>query len=328
MSEFSVKVVQINDFSRVLNSDSLSIISIFGCPCIFRSTDFKRGDKAIYIPIDSVIPEGIPQLKFLPYKNGFHRVKAVRLRGVFSMGLLVKSPEEFEIGQDVTNILGIKKYEEPENVKTSGLQESVPFYCPKYNVESYRKYKDLLIEDEEVWIAEKVHGCNFRAIYTNNRMYIGSHGTWKKESNENVYWMAAKQKGLFNKLVNYPDMVFYGEVFGPVQDLKYGKTKDNLGLMFFDIFDIPNGKFLDYNELESIIANLSLELVPTLFKGPLKKQLLEPLSEGKSTLANHIREGLVVRPTRERINLETSQRIIFKLVSESYLLRKNGTEYQ
>ena len=72
---------------------------------------------------------------------------------------------------------------------------------------------------------------------------------------------------------------------------------------------------------------MEIPRVPKLFQGLYEGfDQLAPLAEGKSTLADHIREGFVIKPTIERWNNETG-RTIAKLVSESYLLRKGGTEH-
>jgi len=56
-----------------------------------------------------------------------------------------------------------------------------------------------------------------------------------------------------------------------------------------------------------------------------KTELLR-LSGGKSELAEHMREGCVIHPVRERFD-ERLGRVIVKMVGEDYLLRKGGTEF-
>ena len=40
-----------------------------------------------------------------------------------------------------------------------------------------------------------------------------------------------------------------------------------------------------------------------------------------------IREGVVIRPARERYSEELSGRLVLKSISDDYVLRKGGTEY-
>jgi hypothetical protein len=50
--------------------------------------------------------------------------------------------------------------------------------------------------------------------------------------------------------------------------------------------------------------------------------------DGPSTLpgADHIREGIVIRPMLEAVSELTGTRKIAKSISEHYLLRRGGTE--
>ena len=127
MSEHEVPVVRIGHIERHSNADSLSLTEIDGCPVVIRTTDFKEGDLAIYLPVESLIPEGKPWVKIhcshLKFKaNGFHRLKAARLRGVFSMGMLVPfaalqgSHFLWKVGDDVAEELGVGYYEELEDI--------------------------------------------------------------------------------------------------------------------------------------------------------------------------------------------------------------------
>jgi hypothetical protein len=59
-----------------------------------------------------------PEFEFLKSPNHpdrtHERIKAKRLRGVFSMGFLMPAPAGAAEGQDLAKDLGVYKYEEPE----------------------------------------------------------------------------------------------------------------------------------------------------------------------------------------------------------------------
>jgi len=334
MSTFRVPVVKLGKIGKHPNADSLSITTVEGCPCIFRTGDFNEGDLAVYIPVDAVVPEHVPGTEFLGSKR---RIRAVRLRGIFSMGILLPisilgpfAHEDHKYGgTDVAGHLGITKYEEPEPVFMQTDAAAPPptnTQPPVYDMESYRKYKHLLVPEEPIVVTEKIHGTNSRFVFTGNELHVGSHRGWKKMDDRNLWWKIAEKYDLKNKLCQYPEYVFYGETYGQVQDLKYGLKSNEFAV--FDIYDSVNGKYLDWHIVFAICKFLCLPTVPVLYCGFFDPVRIETLCDG-NTLVNdtpQIREGIVIKPTQERWNNETG-RTIFKLVSEDYLLRKGGTEH-
>lgn len=329
MSEFKCEVVKVGPISKHPNADTLGITHVWGYPVIVKLGEINEGDKAVYIPVDAVVPTSDPRFSFL----GKHsRIKAKKLRGVFSMGMLMKHDRmSLDEGDDAKDLLNIKKYEEPDeavsangNLKTGGNCESVPFFYVNYDVQHYRRYTLSIQEGEQVAITEKIHGCNSRFCYYEGRLYAGSHNTWKKQDDANMWWKLAKDYNLEEKLAKYPNMIFYGEAFGWVQDLRYDHKQGEVSLKFFDIFDLQNDKWLDWEKMDNICIELGLDVVPTLYIGPWHKSL-ESMAEGMSTIGDNIREGIVIRPLVERFD-QYCGRPVLKLVSESYLLRKSGSE--
>jgi RNA ligase (TIGR02306 family) len=337
MSEFYVKVVKLPKFGKHPNADTLSITQIDGCPVIFRTTDFHAvGDWAVYTPIEAMVPVEHPAFAFLNGDNVVvpgtkKRVKAKKIRGIFSMGILqpislfpeIVDPQE---GFDVKDLLGIQKWEEPEcfTMQDDGAKD--PGILPVFDIESYRKYKPLLTTGEEIYVSEKLHGTQSRYVWHTliDEFYVGSHRTFKKEKDTNLYWIIAKRYDLAEKLKKHPHLGLYGEIYGAkVQDLDYGKKE--LTFAAFDLFDRTKGKFLDYAEFKNVCVELDIPTVPVLYVGPYNPEIIEPLAEGKSTIASNIREGVVIKPVNERWDHRLG-RVVMKLVGQGYLLRKDGTE--
>jgi hypothetical protein len=128
-----------------------------------------------------------------------------------------------------------------------------------------------------------------------------------------------------------------GEVFGRgVQDLPYGASTgqdEAIGFRVFDIFvgrpGSPEAHYLDDAALDSVLELMALPRVPVLYRGPFSKDILAKWTDGKESVSGnqmHIREGVVVRPVKERRCNEIG-RVQLKSVSADYLLRKDGTEY-
>lgn len=329
MSEFSCPVIRIPErIGKHPNADTLSILSVDGCPVIFRTGEFNTGDLAVYIPVEAVVP--IHLVPFLKTKESQTetRIKAKRLRGIFSMGLLIAPPIALEEGQDAAGLLGITKYVEPIPLHMATENACAPSVtAPHYDIESHRKYHGVYGGDELVVVTEKIHGCNSRFVFTDGELKVGSHSNWKKENDTNLWWRIAKQHGLADKLRAFPDYVIYGETFGQVQDLHYGCKQNELFFAIFDVFDSKAGKWLDWEDVEAIAWSLDIPTVPVLYKGFYLPELILPLCEGKTVWpgADNIREGIVIKPVVNGYDVKLGRKIT-KLVGEGYLTRKGGTE--
>lgn len=100
------------------------------------------------------------------------------------MGLLIKAEKEWIEGQEVGALLGITKYEPPPDASTYGDNEKDHGQAIIYDIEGFRRYPELIKEGEEVWITEKIHGCNARYMYYQDRLWCGSRTAWKKEADK------------------------------------------------------------------------------------------------------------------------------------------------
>lgn len=316
------------------------------------------------------------------------RVKAVKLRGEVSQGLvfpvnkiamyLGQPDREFAVGDDVAGLLGIVKYEPPIPVGMAGeVYNAGSSLTVDYDIENLKKYPDVLQEGEEVIFTEKLHGTSFQIgllpatpkffhedhfkvshpTYGEGYFFIASKGLGSQglcfkdnESNKNnLYVRAARQFGLFEKLLKYRfeaieangalkyeiPVILQGEVYGAVQDLTYGAKQ---GEIFFRAFDICYGErmvreYADEKDFQIAIDVMGIERCPVLYVGPYSKEkILELTHHTKSVVCpTQISEGGVVKPTKERKDPSVPTmrgRVIFKSINEDYLLRKgNATEF-
>jgi len=329
MSTFSVPVVRLGPVSRHANADTLSLTEVRGCPVVLRTGSFAEGDLAVYVPVDAVVDPTVPELAFLAADGKTTtRIRAKRLRGTFSMGLLIPAPAGAAEGDDLAERLRIVKWEEPEPVSMAGEQARAPsLLVPTYELEAWRHYGPTLFDvGEQVIVTEKLHGTNGRFVVdAAGVLHVGSHRTWKQVDGTTVWARVAEQYGLREKLARHPGLVFFGEVYGSgVQDMTYGHSSGRLSLAFFDVFDSRTGDYLSHGAAEAILDELSLPTVPVLYRGPLDVALLSRLAE-EDSVHGGIREGVVVRPVVERVSMAV--RCALKVVSERYLLRKGGTEH-
>lgn len=178
---YMVPYTSILDVQPHNNAERLEVATVYGFQVIVSKGRYKVGDKAVYIPIDSILPEKLEK-KLFPEdsKVKLHnsRVRQIKLRGLASQGMLI-NPEEIadlvnpaylKDEQDLKLILGVKKYQPPvKHVGVAGPKgqrnkkhENPLFH--KYNgLDNIKWFPNKFNEQTMVVIQEKLHGTNARA---------------------------------------------------------------------------------------------------------------------------------------------------------------------
>lgn len=321
-SEARVQVIKIDEIEKHGNADSLGIVTVHGgYPVCVRLSDWRPGMLAAYIPVDSVVDLTRPEFNFLD--KG--RIKAKRLRGVFSMGLLIPAPDGSQEGDDVTDLLGVQHWDPELNNPggNSGEDEAAPkgWLFPTYtDIEPFRRHKHELNLGESVIVTEKIHGANARFAWDGERLWVGSRTRIKRQHEDNMWWRIAERMKIAEAISAYPYHVFFGEVFGQVQDLRYGV--EGATFRVFDVFNGNTGRYLNSSDAREAANDCGLPWVPVLYEGPWDPERVNEWAEGQSKLAEHVREGFVVKPIVERVS--HMGRVILKMHGEGYLTRKGG----
>lgn len=173
MSTFSCEVVELEIVPHD-NADALEIAKVGMFQSIVKKGIFKTGDLAVYIPEAAICPEEVIKRCYAwdDQKNrgrlagaNYDRVKAVKLRGVLSQGLIYEiKGENWSVGQDVQDELQITKY--VPNIPGHFFGANQPKiagaffgYVPVFDVENIKKLgSKAFIKDEPVLVTEKIHG--------------------------------------------------------------------------------------------------------------------------------------------------------------------------
>lgn len=106
-------VRKIAEIKPIPNADAIETALVDGWECVVRKNEnFKVGDLIVYIEVDSVVPER-PEFEFL--RDRKFRVRTIKLRKQISQGLVlplsILPDRKWKEGDDVTNILGVTKYD-------------------------------------------------------------------------------------------------------------------------------------------------------------------------------------------------------------------------
>lgn len=328
MSTHRVDVVRIGKIEKHPDADTLGITKVMGFTVVVKLDQWREGDLAAYVQPDSVVDSEQPEFAFL---KGHERIRVKRLKGVYSMGLLVPAREGMAEGDDVAEALNVKHYEPQMHATTGGKTlpkaEEPKVIAPRYDVENMLRYAEAFQEGEFCVATEKIHGANLRTVFVDGKLFVGSRSQWIEEAEGNVYWRAVRgNQNLVKFLESHPGLVAYGEVYGPVQNLKYG-TPSEPKIALFDL--MKDGVFVDWHAFWGYIRSFRLPSAPHLWSGLWDPRLVDSLfrvmAEGDSTVPGapegHIREGIVVRPVIERFDDRRGGigRVQLKLISNRYL---------
>jgi RNA ligase (TIGR02306 family) len=378
MSDFECKVYHL-EIEEHPNADAIELAKVGEYRSIVKKGEFETGDLAVYIPEAAIVPDWMLQKMGLEGRlagKAKNRVKAIKLRGILSQGLVYPvekgifgtldagllckiGAEDYlvNIGDDVTEFLGITKYEPPIPVHMAGEVNNIGTQNTfNYDIENWRKYPDVLIEGEEVIFTEKIHGTFCVLGYNPNvgQPIVSSKGLFAKglafkmdtdRNDGNLYVKAFRSFetvgvprfdliDVARRDVFVDGQPFYllGEVFGQgVQDLQYGATTPQVRIFDIYIGNPGEGEYLIHDGVTQVCAVLDLDIVPTLYRGPFSVEKMKRWTDGKETISGketNIREGIVMNVAKERRDPELG-RVVLKSVSEKYLLRKNknATEY-
>ncbi len=360
MSTFRVEKTKISKIYAHGNADKMELAQVEGMTFQFcvKKDEFKVGDAVVYFPIDSVMTEEL--VGFFGIGNflaGGKRVKTVKLRGEISQGFVAAiesivtflekqwgSTNGSPMGvspdtQDFTSLLGITKYEPPVTMQNNA--RLIPLDCSPYDLEGADRYPHIveeLLKEDLVFIHEKIEGMNMAVTYlpdgthkvAQRNFYIQSQDPENPHSFEKLALervIPALTEFARDPAWTGKQIRFRGEFTGPGSQGNYYGLKDQVALGFeMDV----DGKPMDARDLDYLVAfnpiiSSGLDHVPLVFKGKLTDFLagrtIQEASNGQSLLnPKLLREGIVIRPSRER-DVPGFGRLILKQRSPQYLAK-------
>ena len=329
-----VEVIKIDEVIKHPNADSLDICKIGGWNVITRINEYKAGDIALYAQIDSWIPSIIAPFLSRDHEPRIYndvpgeRLKTIKLRGEVSQGLLL-SPSllssEYNLGDDVSELLGIQKWEPVEIFGCEDQRSTFPSWARKTDQERiqscYNDIKELLTNGlvDDWTVEEKLEGSSMSVGSFDNDPVICSRNMSLKLDCNSKYVETAKKYNIVEKLNT--NIMISGELCGPgIQGNIYNLSRPSW--FIFDIFDVDKQSLVSYELRKEIIESFDLNLHQTpVIKENFKiqdmtcQELLE-MAKGKSLLNyKQDREGLVFKNN-------ANPNISFKAINNDYLLKQ------
>lgn len=335
-------VQMITAINPIDGADRIEVAQVLGWQVVIKKGQFLLGDKVIYLEVDSLLPDKYWS-EFLKDKNKPEkqaRLKTIRLRGQLSQGLIIPlvslAEHDFDvadiydlsIGDDLTDVMGITKYEAPVPVGFGGnILRRRPEVVPKTDELRVQSFPDIVdeLQGKDVYFSTKVDGSSGTFVWNNEQFDVCSRNWSIGEDDVNVFWQVARTNRILDKLKELGDrFALQGEVAGP------GIQKNHLQLpevqlFAFNIYDIQEGKYLDCCEFIQACDALEIPMVPDIVTMVTFKWSMEELIEmakGNYVGTKNPREGIVIRPMiGYRSEALGGARASIKVINNDFLLK-------
>ena len=205
----------VSEIAPIPEADAIVRARIRGWDIVVKLDEFKPGDPCVYFEVDTMLDVEDSRFEFLAprgvrtdvYDRKGHVLKTVRLRGQYSQGLalpLSEFPElgAFEVdraGEDVTDILGVFKWEPPVPAELAGqVRGNRPGWIPKTDEERVQNFADVLAVTDQTWVAtEKVDGSSVTFWVNGDDEGVCSRNLDLIETPTNTLWRLARDRNVF-----------------------------------------------------------------------------------------------------------------------------------
>ncbi|MFA7219013.1 MAG: RNA ligase (ATP) [Synergistaceae bacterium] len=351
-------VQKIKSLDPIEGADRIECATILGWKVVVRKDEFKVEDKCVYFEVDSQLPEEILRKANLwddeqgkgklSGKEGI-RLRTIKLRKQISQGLALPielfsdvGSDGWDIGEDITEALGVTKYDPPIATELRGLVKgSFPSFLRKTDSYRIQAYPDLIqeMQGREVYATLKVDGTSttfynrydileddgIDGLKDINTFGVCSRNMELKEGETNAYWLMARKYDL-EKRMKAMNISIQAETYGPgIQGNKLG-TKE-LAIAAFDVFSIKKFSYLNFDEMVSFCDLLGLPRVQVVYKGIFNWTSIDELvdfSSAQDYPNGTPAEGIVIRPVIEARSEILDSRMAFKVISPRFLLKYHG----
>lgn len=323
-------IQEIKEINPIPDADAIVVATILGWKVVVKkSENFKPGDKIVYCEVDSLMPKR-PEFEFLANYN--YRVKTQKFRGQVSQGLVLPLtilPEgNYEVGDDVTTILGVEKYEVPLPLSVSGdILGVFPGFIQKTDETRIQILGDILPKYNGVhfYATEKVDGTSITLFNREGDIGVCTRNNRMKETANSAPWNVLKALGAVEKIKGLDNIAIQGELIGwNIQGNKYKLKTNEFRFYLFNAFDIANYRPLPLDKMLEIAEYLGLDTVPIIdsdYVLDFDVDTLVNMSKGQSKInPNTRREGIVFKSV-DYVEDRVLGRLSFKVINPDFLIK-------
>lgn len=353
--ESPATIERITSIKEIQGADKIVCARVLGYDVVINKNEFKENDLVVFIKTDSLLPRSDwSEFLFKHPEDTRYRLRTIKLRKQISQGLVLPllptlpDDDAYIVGDDVTDILEIKKYEKPIPVQLRGtIKGKFPSFLRKTDEVRIQSAPELLeeLKGKPYYITQKMDGTsatfyNWKGVFgvcsRNLEMknpYENPKERFKyfwdiikrffrmakqrskqnpRTFNLNVYWKMAEKYKIQEWL---PDgYAIQAEICGPsIQMNKMGLEENKM--FIFNLWDINKQKYITPKFFQ---WSMDVSLVPLLKIGDeFPETTVDVLLEtAKGNYSNGTpQEGVVIRAI--------DQSISFKIVNNEFLLKYN-----
>lgn len=332
---------RIDAINPIPGADAIEVATVGGWKVVVKKGEFIVGGQAVYCEIDSFIPTEIaPFLTKAGHEPKVYegivgeRLRTVKLRKTLSQGLLLPLNvlavqtnsgrylgdwEQFD-GHDVSERLGIVKYEPPVPAQLAGLVKgNFPSQIPKTDQERVQNLtREITSLPSSVLfeVTEKLEGSSMTCYLIDGVFGVCSRNLDLKRDEANSFWKTAIDLDIEAKMraEGKDNFAVQGELIGNgVQGNIY--KLGGLDFRVYDVYDIQAGEYMMPAIRRALVDHMGLKHVPVIGTGVSLKTVEEIIADadGKSVLnPQQDREGIVFK--------QIDGGMTFKAISNRYLL--------
>ena len=316
------------------NADTLSCAFVMSWPVVVKRGQFKDGESIVFVEIDSIVPENNSYFEFMR-KQKF-RVWNARFRGCPSSGLVCPLSildnhkylnAEWIEGYDVSEILGITKYERPIDISMGGdavgnFPTNLISISDEDNMLSYSSALTEL-EGKDIYISSKVDGSSTTFIYNNGEFKACSRRLELKEGS-GFPWTAAIKYDIKNKLATLGrNLAIQAECIGPKLNGNTMELKE-LEIRVFRIKNLDKREIVNFYELSNLCTDLNLPMVDIINTCKFNKDIhtveyFRNLADSQIWKTNNKSgEGIVIAPITPFHSYILNKSWSLKVINQNY----------
>lgn len=350
----SIKVI--TEIIPIEGKDKIGLATVDGWRVIVQKDQFEVGGKCVYCEIDSVLPEK-PEFEFLRSKN--FRIRTMKMAGVISQGICfpmsVLPAGNYNVNQDVTNIIGVKQYEATMDVETQKEVKASKYKFIRWlmHFNWYRQFvykhdhragkgfpsfiqktdetriqnMPFLLQDKSKFVAtEKIDGQSGTFALTQKKTLFGkkfeyivcSRNLRLFNKDNSSYWKVSDKYDVESVLKSIIGDNEWVAIQGECVAPNVQGNKYGVSEADLYVFNViyPNGR-MGTVEASELCREEGLKFVPIVCTYTLPDTVDEVLAfaHGQSAIGNTIREGVVIRSTDGKTS--------FKAVDPLFLIKYN-----